>query len=352
MEKIFSVPLKGGAITDVYISSLPEIEGELSSYQSALAIFDDNSLSSYGERPSVPFISIVPGEERKNWESVDQILSHAMGEGLARDSMFIGIGGGVVLDMTAFAASVYMRGARCILIPTTLLSAVDATLGGKTGIDYGGAKNAVGTFFPAEKVIISTAFLRTLPECEYRSGLGEVLKHALLSPDDELMRFLLSKRDKVLSCDPETVSEMIRLSLAVKISYITRDPEERKGIRSSLNLGHTFGHAVEKCAGYGNVLHGEAVSQGIVMCMMYSRRLGLISDAEIGRVESLLEKNSLPIRPSCPLDAAAMLDSMFHDKKTRSGKLRLVLLRGIGKAFEQDGDPDLARKTIDEFIGR
>ena len=135
MERLFSVPLKGGAITDVYISSLPEIEGELSSYPSALAVFDGNSLSSYGERPSVPFISIVPGEERKNWESVDQILSRAMGEGLARDSMFIGIGGGVVLDMTAFAASVYMRGARCILIPTTLLSAVDATLGGKTGID-------------------------------------------------------------------------------------------------------------------------------------------------------------------------------------------------------------------------
>ena len=332
MEKIFSVPLKGGAITDVYISSLPEIEGELSSYQSALAVFDDNSLSSYGERPSVPFISIVPGEERKNWESVDQILSRAMGEGLARDSMFIGIGGGVVLDMTAFAASVYMRGARCILIPTTLLSAVDATLGGKTGIDYGGAKNAVGTFFPAEKVIISTAFLRTLPESEYRSGLGEVLKHALLSSDDELMKFLLAKRNKVLSRDPETVSEMIRLSLAVKISYITRDPEERKGIRSSLNLGHTFGHALESLYDY-SISHGEGVAWGTVKALRAGEELGVTpSGLAADGIALFREYGFDEDRFSIPEELLPeYLKAIGKDKKKKGGIVRFVLMEDQGK---------------------
>ena len=158
-----------------------------------------------------------------------------------------------------------MRGARCILVPTTLLSAVDATLGGKTGIDYGGAKNTVGTFFPADKVLIVPQLLRTLPEKEYRSGLGEVLKHAILSSDDALMRFLIDSRDTVLARDEETVMEMIRLSLEVKISYITRDPEETKGIRSALNLGHTFGHALEKLHHFQDLSHGEAVGIGMVL---------------------------------------------------------------------------------------
>ena len=346
MEKIFSVPLKGGAVTDVYRCSLPEIGREIASCPSSLSVFDDNSRISYGQAP-VPSLVLAPGEEHKNWASIDRILSAAMENGLARDSVFIGIGGGVILDMTAFAASLYMRGARCILIPTTLLSAVDATLGGKTGIDYGGAKNAVGTFFPAEKVLISASFLDTLPEKEYRSGLGEVLKHALLSEDEGLHDFLMENRDRILSRDQETVLEMIRLSLAVKISYIVRDPEEKLGIRSALNLGHTFGHALESLHDYG-ISHGEGVAWGVVKALKAGEALGITPHHLASSGIALFEAYGFDgNRFSVPEELLGRYcQAIGKDKKKRGGTVRFVLMEEQGKPVLMPLSEDDVRKAV------
>ena len=346
MEKLFSVPLKGGAVTDVYSCPIAEIAEEIASYPSSLSVFDDNSLSSYGHDAPSPSLILPPGEEHKNWGSIDTILSSAMEKGLARDSSFIGIGGGVVLDMTAFAASIYMRGARCILIPTTLLSAVDATLGGKTGIDYGGAKNAVGTFFPAEKVIICTEFLKTLPDSEYRSGLGEVLKHALLSEDTELSEFLTRNREKVLSRDPAVVSEMIRLSLAVKISYITKDPEEKLGIRSSLNLGHTFGHALESLYDY-KVSHGEGVAWGVVKALEAGAALGVTSLDLAESGIDLFRAYGFDDAFSVPEDLfPRYYQAIGKDKKKKGGAVRFVLMEGQGKPVLMPLSEDIVRALV------
>lgn len=346
MEKIFSVPLKGGAVTDVYTYSLDEIERELSSYPSLLAVFDDNSSFSYG-RPLPEASLVLPhGEEHKNWGSVDAILSKAMDSGLARDSVFIGVGGGVILDMAAFASSVYMRGARCVLVPTTLLSAVDATLGGKTGIDYGGAKNAVGTFFPSEKVLICTDFLRTLPDSEYRSGLGEVLKHALLSADTKLSVFLAEERARILSRNPETVAEMIRLSLEVKISYITRDPEEKLGIRSALNLGHTFGHALESLHDYG-ISHGEGVAWGVVRALQAGVAIGITERefAECGI--DLFRSYDFADSFSVPEELfGRYFRTIGKDKKKKGGEVRFVLMEGQGRPVLMPLDEDTVRSAV------
>ena len=329
MERLFSVPLKGGRITEVYSCTRPELDGVASDYPSSLTVFDENSLSSYGRAPSAS-VTLPPGEENKRWESVDSLLQSAISLGLARDSAFIGIGGGVILDMTAFAASIYMRGAHCLLVPTTLLSAVDATLGGKTGIDYGGAKNMVGTFFPADKVLIVPELLRTLPEKEYRSGLGEVLKHAILSADDRLMRFLIDNRSAVLGRVEDTVMEMIRLSLEVKISYITRDPEETKGIRSALNLGHTFGHALEALSDY-RVSHGEAVAWGVQRALYLGRCLSVTPPDLADKGQDLFSLYGYDGSYRVPDELfGRYMEAVSKDKKKKGGAVRFILMEGQG----------------------
>lgn len=341
MDKLFSVPLKGGCITDVFaLSSIDDLMTAFAALpQDSFFVFDENSANVF---PYLPERSLVlpPGEVEKNWASIDKILSRALSLGMARDSLFVGVGGGVILDMTAFASSLYMRGARCILVPTTLLSAVDATLGGKTGIDYGGAKNIVGTFYPAESILICPETLKTLSDREFHCGLGEVVKHAFLSADTRLYNFLISNKDAILRRDNETVSEMIRLSLEVKIHYITRDPEEKKGIRSCLNLGHTFGHALEAMRGY-SVSHGEGVAWGMARAFEAGERTGITpseyaeSSIDLIRafgfdIDSKIESSEFP----------AFMAAIAKDKKKKGGEVKFILMEGQGspvlKALEEN----------------
>ena len=265
---------------------MDELNGKLQEYDRSIFISDENASKLVGRIPDGAVI-IPPGERMKGWESVSRMLSGALELSLARDGIFIGFGGGVVLDLAAFASSVYMRGARLVLVPTTLLSMVDATLGGKTGFDYKGIKNLVGTFYPAEAVLIVPETLRTLPDSEFRSGLGEVVKHALLSEDTRLWEFLEENHDRIMARNSEALSEMIRLSLEVKIWYITRDPEEKKGIRSALNLGHTFGHALESVNGF-SISHGEGVAWGMHMALRAGTALGITPNDFAERAFSLL----------------------------------------------------------------
>ncbi len=349
MERIFSVPLKGGAVTDVYmLDSVDELSSVLSQYRSSLFISDDNASKLLYRKPSGSVI-IKPGEREKRWESVERMLSGAASISLARDGVFIGFGGGVVLDLAAFASSVYMRGARLVLAPTTLLSMVDATLGGKTGFDYLGIKNLIGTFYPAEAVLIVPETLETLPEYEFRSGLGEVVKHALLSEDERLWEFLAASHDQIMAKDRRALSEMIRLSLEVKIWYITRDPEEKKGIRSALNLGHTFGHALESIKGF-SISHGEGVAWGMHKALSAGLAFGLTPEDFAQRAFSLLSLYGFDGDYEVPdAEFPAFINAIRSDKKKSGGSVRFVLMEGQGKPVLTALDDNAVKAAVKGF---
>ena len=349
MERIFAVPLKGGAVTDVYmLSSMDELSGKLQEYDRSIFISDENA-SRLVDRIPEGAVIIPPGERMKGWDSVSRMLSGALELSLARDGVFIGFGGGVVLDLAAFASSVYMRGARLVLIPTTLLSMVDATLGGKTGFDYKGIKNLVGTFYPAEAVLIVPETLRTLPDSEFRSGLGEVVKHALLSEDTRLWKFLKENHDRIMARDSEALSEMIRLSLEVKIWYITRDPEEKKGIRSALNLGHTFGHALESVNGF-SISHGEGVAWGMHMALRAGTALGITPNDFAERAFSLLSLYGFDCRYSVSDEGFSDFMKAIHsDKKKKGGSVKFVLMEGQGRPVLTALDDAVVRDAVAGF---
>ena len=346
MEKMFSVPLKGGAYTDVFsISGIENLREVLQSYGDNSLFVADANTACY--LPSgVESIILPPGEKEKNWASVDRILSKALSIGMARDSVFVAVGGGVILDMTAFASSLYMRGARTVLVPTTLLSMVDATLGGKTGIDYGGGKNLVGTFYPAESVMIASDTLKTLPDREYKCGLGEVVKHAFLSSDRRLHDFLDCNKKAVMERDSSVLGEMIRLSLEVKIEYITKDPEEKKGIRQALNLGHTFAHALETVDNFGTK-HGMAVAWGLSRAAWCGVRTGVTDPSLAEKVDSLLRLYGYDIDRR--IERGRWIDyssAVSKDKKNISGTVRFVLLEDFGRPVLRELDSQIVREAV------
>ena len=333
MEKVFSVTLQNGKVTKVYFSQdIKDLSHQLGTYgNNALWVFDTNTAPLFRNLP-LNRVVLESGEKNKNWKSIERIISTALDLRLARDSVFIAFGGGVVCDMTALASSLYMRGTRLVLVPTTLLSMVDAAVGGKTAIDYAGAKNLIGTFHPAEDVLIAADTLRTLSESEYVSGLGEVLKHALLSEDTELYDCLVKNRDAVLARQRDVLSQMVRLSIAVKNSYIERDPEERKGIRSALNLGHTFAHALEAVNHFTGLSHGKAVAWGCGRALDVSHALGLIDDEFYDKGVKLF--GMYPFDMAYRVGRGEWLEfqeALAKDKKRMAGSVKFVLLEGQGK---------------------
>lgn len=243
---MLTTQLDNGKQTEVLLADdLKDLSAHLGEYgRLVLWVFDTNTAKLFKQLPP-SHVVLESGESAKNFTSLERILSAALDEGLARDGRIIGFGGGgVVCDMSAFAASVYMRGGcRLTLVPTTLLAMVDASVGGKAAIDFKGMKNMVGSFYPASEVLLSIDTLRTLNEKEFLNGLAEVVKHALLSQDEELYKFLLVRKNEILSRDPKTLAALVELSLKVKQWFIEQDPTETLGIRQSLNLGHTFGGA-------------------------------------------------------------------------------------------------------------
>ncbi len=331
MRKLFDTTLGDGKVTELFVTSSPALLKErIEKLGSFIIVTDENTLqySPFPERTLV----LESGEEHKRMESLERILSFALSSSLGRDSSFIALGGGVVCDMTALAASLYMRGCRLILLPTTLLCMVDATLGGKTAIDYMGTKNLIGTFYPADEVIIPTYSLKTLPESQFMSGMGEVVKHALLSPDNDLYDFLIENRDRILAKDSATTERLLELSLLVKKDYIERDPKETKGIRSTLNFGHTFGHALESVTNY-TVSHGLAVVWGMKKALTAGLLLGLTpQDFYLWSVNLIA---SFPFECSFKVDRkdyTAFLEATKKDKKKKGGRTNFVLLRERGEA--------------------
>lgn len=289
-------------------------------------------ISNIVPRPSENVIIFTAGEANKTWEQVASVITRGFSLGLARDAYIIGLGGGVVCDMAAFAASLYMRGCRLILIPSTLLAQVDAAFGGKTGINFGGFKNMVGTFYPATEVRIIPELNQTLPAQEYLSGLGEVIKHAFLV-DAELLTLLSNQRDAVLSRSSKVLAELVWKSLLVKAQIVEQDFKEQS-IRAHLNLGHTFAHGLESAAGFGKWTHGEAVAWGMVKAARLSQRLGLCSKSYADQVCSLISDYGYRTKAEgIPVDS--LIQAMLMDKKKKAGSVRFILQKSQGETVMQ-----------------
>ncbi|HID81256.1 MAG TPA: 3-dehydroquinate synthase [Chromatiales bacterium] len=275
---------------------------------------------------------ILPdGEQYKNLEVLNQIYTNLLEQHFDRKTTLIALGGGVVGDMTGFAAASYQRGINFIQIPTTLLAMVDSSVGGKTGVNHPLGKNMIGAFHQPQCVIIDTDTLDTLDDRELSAGLAEVIKYGLIN-DPDFFAWLEENMDKLLQRDKDALAYAIRRSCENKAAIVAAD-EREQGMRALLNLGHTFGHAIETGMGYGNWLHGEAVACGMMMAAEMSHRLGWINADKVEDVRKLLQKAKLPTKPPEQMIASDFLQLMAVDKKVIDGNLRLVLLKDIGKAL-------------------
>jgi 3-dehydroquinate synthase len=296
--------------------------------------------------PSRRIVEVVlpDGETHKTLGTISRILDVFVANRLARDSCVFALGGGVVGDIAGFAAAMYQRGIDFVQVPTTLLAQVDSSVGGKTGVNHPGGKNLIGAFHQPRAVIADTDTLRTLPLRELRAGLAEVIKYALIC-DAEFFAWLEQHADALLACEPEALTTAIRRCCEIKADIVRRDEREH-GDRALLNLGHTFGHAIEAATSYGSWLHGEAVGAGLLMAASMSERAGWMSRQDVARVERLLQRTGLPTRAQ-DVTGARALDAMRIDKKARAGQLRFVLMRGIGQAFlTADYPQDALRETL------
>jgi 3-dehydroquinate synthase len=291
----------------------------------------------------VPII-LADGEVYKNTDTLNQIYDALLTHRCERKTTLIALGGGVIGDLTGFAAATYLRGVPFIQVPTTLLSQVDSSVGGKTGINHPLGKNMIGAFYQPKLVLADTATLNTLPDRELSSGLAEVIKYGLIR-DLAFFEWLEQNMAKLLVREPAALAYAIRRSCENKAEVVAAD-EREGGIRAWLNLGHTFGHAIESGMGYGVWLHGEAVAAGTMLAADLSRRLGWIDEAEVERVRKLFEAANLPvIAPG--LGTEKYLEFMGLDKKVEGGKIRFVLMRAIGEATVTGEVPDaLLRDTL------
>lgn len=283
---------------------------------------------------------ILPdGEAWKNLDTLARIYDAALDNGCGRGSWIIALGGGVIGDMAGFAAATWQRGIRHIQIPTTLLAQVDSSVGGKTGVNHPRGKNMIGAFHQPQVVIADTDTLATLDERQLRAGLAEVIKYGLIR-DPDLFTWLEHNLDAVLHREADALSHIIERSCRNKAAVVAAD-ERESGDRALLNLGHTFGHAIETATGYASWLHGEAVAAGLCMAARMSQRIGWLSTAERSRVETLVARAELPTHPPA-VPAHDMLELMRADKKVQAGRIRLILLAALGSARIVDDYPDAA----------
>jgi 3-dehydroquinate synthase len=293
---------------------------------------------------------ILPdGESHKTLANVARILDVLIANRFARDCAVVALGGGVVGDMAGFAAACYQRGVSYVQVPTTLLSQVDSSVGGKTGVNHPGGKNLIGAFHQPLAVLADTRTLTTLPPRELRAGLAEVIKYGLIC-DAAFFAWLEAHLDELLDSDPGALAHVIHRSCQIKAEIVGRD-EREQGERALLNLGHTFGHAVESATEYKQWLHGEAIGAGLLMAAAMSRECGLLNSADVARVHKLIERAGLPTRIEAVSPESA-LEHMRIDKKVKAGRIRLILLRKIGETFITADYPEAALdRTLQAYFG-
>lgn len=293
----------------------------------------------------VDSVLIPDGEQYKNLDSLNIIFTALLAGNHGRDTTLIALGGGVIGDVAGFAAASYQRGIPFIQIPTTLLAQVDSSVGGKTAVNHELGKNMIGAFYQPIAVIIDTLTLNTLPKREINAGLAEVIKYGAIL-DFKFFQWLEQHIDELVALQSQALQYCISRCCQIKADVVARD-ETEKGDRALLNLGHTFGHAIEAHLGYGNWLHGEAVAAGMMMAAVFSHQLGDLSLQEVARLETLLARANLPTQSPDGMAAEDYLPLMMRDKKVLAGKLRLVLLKTLGQAYvTKDADKSLVLSAI------
>jgi 3-dehydroquinate synthase len=297
----------------------------------------------------VATLVLPDGEQHKTLESFSRILDALIAERMNRDAAAVALGGGVIGDMVGFAAACYQRGIDYVQVPTTLLAQVDSSVGGKTGVNHARGKNMIGAFHQPRVVLADTSTLHTLPPREYNAGMAEVVKYGFIR-DAAFLQWLEANVERLLAREDPAVIHAVRRSCEIKADVVGQD-EREQGLRAILNLGHTFGHAIETASGYGNWLHGEAVAAGMAMAADMSMRLGWLQPAERDRVVQLLTRLGLPV--AAPrIGAQRGRDLMGMDKKVLGGRIRLVLLRGLGGAAVVDDYPEPALEaTLQAHFG-
>ncbi len=330
---------------DLILSCMPQKRAAIVSNTTVAPLYLEK-LQSALEKHGVSCVPIVipDGEAHKNWETLNHIYDVLLKNHCERNTTIIALGGGVVGDLTGFAAATYLRGVPFIQIPTTLLAQVDSSVGGKTGINHELGKNMIGAFYQPRMVLTDSATLNTLPDRELRAGLAEIIKYGLIR-DPAFFEWLEQNMHRLLARDAATLNEAIQRSCENKAEIVAADEKER-GVRALLNLGHTFGHAIENGMGYGVWLHGEAVAAGTVLAAELSRRMKLISETEVSRIRRIFIQAGLPITaPRMP--AEKYLQLMALDKKVDAGKTRFILLNRIGDAvMRADILPAMLTDTI------
>lgn len=345
----------GDGAVDLATPILPFIGGKqvmVVSNDVVAPLYLQNLVQTLSKQGFVVATCILPdGEVHKTQASIDRIYDALMSHHFARDCTLIALGGGVIGDMVGFAAASFMRGVDFIQIPTTLLAQVDSSVGGKTGINHRLGKNMIGAFWQPVCVLANMSTFDTLPAREFSAGLAEVVKYALIF-DAQFLTWLEDNSQKILAKDGDVLSQMVYKCCDYKANIVASD-EKEAGNRALLNFGHTFGHVIETHQGYGNWLHGEAVSAGMMQAMALSCELGWITRADVARVARLLTTFGLPIAPPS-IDPKVALDLMGHDKKVKAGQIRLILLKSLGKACvsAEFDDKALSRvlASIDDYL--
>ncbi|CAM3409883.1 3-dehydroquinate synthase [Paracidovorax anthurii] len=323
----------------------------------ALIVTNETVAPLYAERlreavahryPQVSVVALPDGEEHKNWQTLNLIFDALLAQGCDRKTVLFALGGGVVGDMTGFAAASYMRGVPFVQVPTTLLAQVDSSVGGKTAINHPLGKNMIGAFYQPQLVVCDLATLDTLPPRELSAGLAEVIKYGPIA-DMAFMDWLEANVDALRDGDHGALAQAVRRSCEIKAWVVGQD-ERESGLRAILNFGHTFGHAIEAGMGYGVWLHGEGVGAGMVMAAELSHRLGLVDADFVARLRRLIERAGLPVRGAV-LDAAdnagRYLELMRLDKKAEGGEIRFVVIDGPGRAAVRPAPDALVREVID-----
>jgi len=288
---------------------------------------------------------LSPGEQSKNFVELERLLSFMLENNINRNATLIALGGGVVGDLAGFAAASYQRGITYVQMPTTLLAQVDSSVGGKTAINLPLGKNMVGAFYQPQAVFIDTSTLKTLPHREFNSGMAEVIKYGLIN-DASFLDWIGANIPNILEHKSDTLNYLIQRSCENKAKIVSADELER-GIRATLNLGHTFGHAIETALGYGKWLHGEAVAAGIMMALFMSWKLGFLHKDQVGEIKSLLTHFSLPTEAPNQITSEQFIAFMSKDKKNIDSSIRLVLLKSFGDAFVTT---DYLKETLIETV--
>ncbi len=292
-----------------------------------------------------PHALILPdGEAQKSLQTLGKVIDELVAAGFHRDACLVALGGGVIGDLTGFAAACYQRGIAFVQVPTTLLAQVDSAVGGKTAVNHPRAKNMIGAFYQPLCVLADTDTLATLPDREFSAGLAEVIKHGLIL-DRDFFQWLEAHMEKILAHDSNALAFIVRRSCEIKAAIVAEDELER-GRRALLNLGHTFGHALEALGGYGKRLHGEAVALGIALAARTSSELGMIEEADCDRIESLLVRARLPVTTD-GVDVDALVRLMRLDKKAGATGLNMILLESMGSGVIVPApDESLLRSVI------